>query len=176
MEQIDRLDRICRQEGVALHHVKPHGALYNQASRDRSLAQVVAQAVFDYSPDLILVGMTGGELVAAGGALGLRVVREGFIDRRYETDGSLTPRSQAHAVIEQSDAALAQLHQLVLQQKVLTRQQIWLPMSVETLCLHGDNPEGLRLAKACREVLEAAGIAIRPIEQGRFHQITGESG
>ncbi|GFR99914.1 UPF0271 protein [Elysia marginata] len=112
--QMGALTAITHAEGGRLHHVKPHGALYNMAVRDATLAQCIAQAIADLNSDLILVGLAGSELVKAGSALGLKVAHEVFADRTYQSDGQLTPRSQPNALIECDEKALAQIHNMVV--------------------------------------------------------------
>jgi len=146
--QIESLSKIAKEENVKLSHVKPHGALYNQAARDIHLARAIARAVKSVGVDLCLVGLAGSRLIEAGVEMGLRVAREGFPDRRYNPDGSLMSRSLPGAVIESLDE-IAQ-HALRLIQDG----------NIDTLCLHGDHPHAAENAKLLREVLEKNGVEV----------------
>ncbi len=147
--QIGALTGFAKAERVELRHVKPHGALYNQAAKDRILANAIARAVKTFSADLILVGLAGSNLVEAGTEMGLRVANEGFPDRKYNTDGTLASRKQANAIIELPDEVAA--HALMLTQNGIdfSGQRV----KVNTLCLHGDNVHAAENAKQIRELL-----------------------
>jgi len=136
--QIGALAGICQAEGVELIHVKPHGALYNRAARDRSLAAVVARAVSRFSKELVLVGLAGSLLVEEGKAAGLKVIAEGFADRVYEKDGSLRSRSLPGAMLDTPDA-VAQ-HGLELAKRGVTTQVNGdvIHWDIQTICVHGD--------------------------------------
>lgn len=154
--QIGALAGFAKAEGVELHHVKPHGALYNQAAKDRALANAIARAVKAFSADLILVGLAGSSLIEAGAELGLRVANEGFPDRNYNADGTLASRKQANAIIEAPAEVAA--HALRLSQKGIDFSGDH--VEVDTLCLHGDHPHAAENAKAIREVLSKNGIEV----------------
>ena len=157
--QIGALAGFAKAEGVELRHVKPHGALYNQAAKDRVLANAIARAVKAFSADLILVGLAGSSLVEAGAEMGLRVANEGFPDRNYNTDGTLASRRQANAIIELPDEVAA--HALMLAQNGIdfSGQRV----KVDTLCLHGDNVHAAENAKQIREVLSQNEILIEAL-------------
>ncbi len=141
--QIELLANIAKEENATLSHIKPHGALYNQAARDINLARAIARAVKNVSQDLILVGLAGSRsMTEAGIEMGLRVVSEGFPDRRYNPDGSLLSRSEVNAVIESSDEIANHALQLIREKKF------------DTLCLHGDHLNAIENAKLLRSVLE----------------------
>jgi 5-oxoprolinase (ATP-hydrolysing) subunit A len=159
-EQLRRLDMIAAAEGVRLAHVKPHGALYNVAARDRNVADAIAAAIARFDPSLILFGLSGSQLTAAGEAAGLRVAHEVFAERRYEADGSLTPRSRADAVIEDVDAALAQVRGFVHDRAVTSRTGERIALRADTLCLHGDRHDAAGFARAIREALLADNVQI----------------
>lgn len=148
--QIAGLQALAAREGLRLSHVKPHGALYNQAARDAALADAVARAVRAVDPNLALVGLAGSELIQAAQRHGLRPLAEAFADRAYAADGSLLPRSQPGAVLHDTTAVLEQVRELVLGQRVRVAGGAWLPLRAETLCLHGDGPAALALARALR--------------------------
>jgi UPF0271 protein len=147
-DQIETLAAIAQANHAKLVHVKPHGALYNDAARDRDLADAIAGGVKRVDPDLVLVGLAGSKLIDAARDAGLRSAAEGFCDRAYEPDGSLMSRSKPGAVyIDPEQAA---------------RQAVGLAKSgkVQTLCIHGDTPGAAAIARAVRAALEAAGIAV----------------
>jgi UPF0271 protein len=139
-----------------LTHVKPHGALYNQAAREPSLAAAVARAVQRFSRDLALVGLAGSHSLAAAAEIGLRTAAEAFPDRGYLPDGSLMPRSLPGAVLE-SPAEVAQNAVRLARDGIRAGEQT---LPVDTLCLHGDNPHAPENARAVRAALEQAGIGI----------------
>jgi len=154
--QIGALAAFAKAEGLDLQHVKPHGALYNQAASDEQLAEAVARAVKRFSLDLVLVGLAGSRLVEAGRALGLRVADEAFPDRAYNPDGGLKPRSEPGAVLD----APQQVAENALR---LAREGVriaGLNLPVETLCLHGDHPAAQENARLVRETLEANGVEL----------------
>lgn len=154
--QVGALYAIAKAEGVELRHVKPHGALYNQAAKDRNLAAAIAGAVKRFSADLILVGLAGSSLVEAGVEAGLRVASEGFPDRNYNPDGTLVSRKQPHAILESSEAVAAHAVSLVQQGIRIGERNI----RVDTLCLHGDHASAAQNARFVREALEKFGIEI----------------
>jgi len=154
--QIGALYAIARAEGVELHHVKPHGALYNQVTQDKALASAIARAVKRFSLDLILVGLAGSGLVEAGVEAGLKVSNEGFPDRKYNSDGTLMSRKLAGAVTESPAEVAANAIRLAQEGIDFSGQRI----CIDTLCLHGDNPHAAQNVKLVRDVLEKAGIKI----------------
>lgn len=156
LNQIGALYALAKAEGVQLHHVKPHGALYNQAVKDRSLAKVIAGAVKKFSVNLILVGLAGSGLVEAGVEAGLRVANEGFPDRTYNPDGTLMSRKLAVAVIESPEEVAAQAVRLAREGIDINGRYL----RIDTLCLHGDNHQAVQNAKQVREALEKAGVEI----------------
>ena len=156
LRQISRLSTIARAEGVELLHVKPHGALYNQAAKDPTLATAIARAVKRFGQNLILVGLAGSRLVEAGIESGLRVANEGFPDRNYHPDGTLIARKQENAILESPEAVAAHAVRLTQQGIYMEGRQV----QVDTLCLHGDHPEAARNAKLVHEALKELGIKI----------------
>ncbi len=154
--QVERLATITE-----IHHVKPHGALYNQADRDPVLAAAVVRGVVRVLPGCVLYAPPAGALASAAKTAGLTLHAEGFADRRYQTDGSLVPRNEAGAVIEKVPEAVAQALEIALRQRVKTRKNPWIPLPARTICVHGDGLEALRLLGEIRRSLEAAGFTIR---------------
>ena len=151
--QIGALAGIARAEGVTLGHVKAHGALYNMAVRNRTLADAIARAIASFDRSLVMFGLPGSELLEAGRAAGLRVAAEGFADRSYEADGSLTPRSRPGAVIHDADAVVTRAVRMVRDGVVLTATGETLPLRIDTICVHGDTPGSVAILKACHEAL-----------------------
>jgi UPF0271 protein len=160
-QQLDALQAIAHAQGARVHHLKPHGALYNLAARDRAIADAIAEATHDVDPGLWLVGLSGSALTAAGEALGLRVAHEAFAERRYEADGTLTPRGRPDAVIDALDDALAQVRGLLRDGVVVARTGERVALRMDTLCLHGDRADAAAFARALRATLEAEGVRIR---------------
>ncbi len=157
--QLGALDAFARIAGMELRHVKPHGALYNLAAQDSATAQAVAEAVFSFNPVLILVGLAGSELIRMGKAVGLRVAAEGFPDRAYLPNGQLMPRNQSGAVIIAPEDVARNAILLVEEGIGLDGKKV----RVETLCLHGDNPQAVANARAVRLALEDNDIEIQPL-------------
>jgi UPF0271 protein len=147
--QIGALAAIAKAEAVELHHVKPHGALYNQAARDRALANAIADAVKSFSADLVLVGLAGSRLIEAGLEVGLRVANEGFPDRNYNPDGTLVSRKEPHAIIELPEGIARHAMELMRDGILFEGKHI----AVDTLCLHGDHPRVVENAKLIWAIL-----------------------
>jgi UPF0271 protein len=143
------------ENGVVLHHIKPHGALYNKAAKEPALAKAIAQAVIDSDKNLVLYGLSGSYLISEAKAMGLKTASEVFADRTYQDDGTLTPRSQPNALIEDEAMAVQQVLQMVQKKKVTTVFGKQIPMVAETVCLHGDGKQALVFAKAVHEVLKS---------------------
>ena len=158
--QLGALAAIAASEGARLRHVKAHGALYNMAARDRALTEAIAGAVASFDRTLIFFGLAGSAMLEAGRQAGLSVAAEGFADRSYEPDGSLTPRSLAGSVIHDVDAVVARAIRMARDGRVQARSGTDIPLRVETICVHGDTPGADRLAAALRSGLLAAGIEI----------------
>ena len=163
-QQLQRLNVLAEDEGVRLLHVKPHGALYNQAAGDARLADTIAAVVHDFDARLILVGLAGSELPKAGLRAGLRVAHEGFADRRYLADASLAPRGRPGAVIEDADAAVTQALSIVNTGHVDTLDNERIRIRCDTLCLHGDRRDAVDFARQLCSAFAAAGIAIDPLD------------
>jgi UPF0271 protein len=158
--QIGALSAIARAEGSALHHVKPHGALYNMSVQRADIAEAIARATASCSADLVLVGLAGSELLSAGSRLGLRVAAEAFADRSYEADGSLTPRDHADAVLSDPMKAAERAVKMARDGEVVARGGSTLSLRADTICVHGDTPGAVELAAAVRQALERAGVTV----------------
>jgi len=161
VKQIDFLEKIAEENDVPLHHVKPHGALYNMAARDKALAPFVALAILDTNSKYILYGLSGSYLIKEGKNLGVKTANEVFGDRTYKDDGSLTSRAKPGALIEHADKAVAQVLQMVKEGTVTSINGKKIPIIAETICIHGDGEHAVEFAKAIREALTKEGIEIR---------------
>ena len=158
LSQTRALQTIARECGGVVTHVKPHGALYNMAARDEVIAQAIAKAVYEADPELVLYGLHGSKLIAAGMAVGLRIANEAFADRTYQTDGSLTPRSQPGALIENAETAAEQVRQMVCEHRVTTLIGASVMIAADTICLHGDGAHAVEFAIKLNGVLRELGI------------------
>lgn len=158
--QIGALAAMARAEGGVMRHVKPHGMLYNQAAKDPQLADAIAKAVYACDPALILVGLAGSELVRAGERYGLVTRQEVFADRGYQADGSLVPRTQPGALIEDEDQSLAQTLGMVETGRVKSITGEWTSVVAQTVCIHGDGEHALAFARRLRSAFEARRITI----------------
>lgn len=161
--QIGALAGIVRAAGGALVHVKPHGALYNVAAREREVADAIARAVAAFDPALIVVTLPDSALAAAARDVGLRVAHEGFADRAYRADGSLVPRGEPGAVIYDPVAATARAVRMVTRGEVEAITGEVIPLHIDTLCVHGDTSGAVQIASALRGALEAAGVTVSPL-------------
>jgi 5-oxoprolinase (ATP-hydrolysing) subunit A len=161
--QIGALAGIAHGEGIRLSHVKPHGALYNMAVKDRSLADAIARAVAAFDRTLVLFGLPNSDLARAGQAAGLRVALEGFADRAYEPDGSLTPRSRTGAIIHDLETVVQRAVRMAIDGVVIATDGSELAMRVDTICTHGDTPGAQALTRALRTGLEQAGVKVAAV-------------
>lgn len=164
LDQVRKLQRLG-----PVRHVKPHGALYNQAARDTLLAQAVVVAVHEADPRLVLFGLAGSQLIAAAEAYGLQVASEVFADRTYQPDGSLTPRSQPQALITDESVAVAQVLRMVREGRVRASDGSEVAIRADTVCLHGDGPHPVEFARKLRHLLTTAGIEVKGFAHG-FHK------
>ncbi|MBH0328903.1 LamB/YcsF family protein [Brevibacillus brevis] len=158
--QIGALQGFVRAEGGVMHHVKPHGALYNMAATRPALAESIALAIYKVNPELVLYGLAGSELTRAGEKIGLITAHEVFADRTYQQDGTLTPRSQPNAIISDQQQSLQQVIRMVCDGRVLTQQGVDIPIQADSICIHGDGVHALEFAQSIREALSGAGITI----------------
>lgn len=161
-EQIGALNAICDENGAKLHHVKPHGALYNMAAKEKELAQVISFAVLNFNSGLVLVGPPNSFLISEAKNVGLITSSEVFADRTYQPDGSLTPRSQPNALIDDVDECIEHVLRMVRQQRVIATDGSEVAINADTVCIHGDGEHAVEFAKAIREALTNEGIEITP--------------
>ncbi|MEW9501023.1 5-oxoprolinase subunit PxpA [Jeotgalibacillus marinus] len=161
--QIGALNGFVKASGATLQHVKPHGALYNMAARDRNLAKAIAKAVYDVDSTLVLFGLSGGELILAGEQAGLKTASEVFSDRTYQVTGELTSRTEANALIEDDNQAVEQVVRMIKEQKVQATTGVDVAIKADTICIHGDGAHALTFAKQINETLKAEGIELTGI-------------
>jgi UPF0271 protein len=160
--QVHDLVRLAGEGGLEVHYVKPHGALYNQAAHDEELARMIARAVSRVSRELVLVGLAGSPALAIWKKAGFRTLSEAFADRRYEPDGSLRPRRFADALLKSPAEAAEQAVRIAAQHEVVARDGSVLSIEAQTLCIHGDSPGAVEMAREVRMQLENAGIEVCP--------------
>ena len=158
--QIKVLDTIAEMCGATLHHVKPHGALYNISAKDAIVASTIARAVKDTDPNLILYGMSGSHSIIEAKKLSLRTVSEVFADRTYQRNGALTPRTESNCMIENEAKAIKQVLQMMHEGKVTTTARRKIQVQPETICIHGDGPNALLFAKSINHTLKMQGYNV----------------
>ena len=159
--QIAALKGICEAFGARLNHVKPHGALYNAAAKNAELSAAIAEAVKRTDENLIFYGLAGSFLISEAEKIGLRTASEVFADRTYQTDGTLTPRTESNALIHDSKQSIAQVLEMILDQKVTAVNGEKITLKAETVCIHGDGQHALEFAKLINAELNKCGIEIR---------------
>ena len=161
--QVAALKGVCESLGGRLHHVKPHGALYNQAAKSQELAAAIASAVKDIDGSLIFYGGAGTSLITEAEKISLKTGSEVFADRTYQADGSLTPRRLANALISDNNVAVEQARRMVESGEVVSLDGHVVPVKAETICIHGDGPNALEFAYALRQAFGAAGISVEAL-------------
>ena len=155
-QQLFILNEIAEGFDVKLNHVKPHGALYNMSAANPELANTIARAVKDFDVSLILFGLSGSHSINEAKTIGLKTASEVFADRTYQSDGSLTPRSQPNALIDDADKASQQVLQMVKKGTVTTILGKIIPIVAETICIHGDGKHAVEFAKAIHKAINGA--------------------
>ena len=158
--QLGATKALCNLVGVSLDYVKPHGALYNQAAVDESLADILVSEIKRFDPNLKVMGLSGGHLVAAAKRQGLVSISEVFADRSYEKDGSLVSRSKDNALITDTQAAIDHVLQMITQGTVTSVCGEVVPVEAESICLHGDGEHAILFAREIKKQLEQKGITI----------------
>jgi UPF0271 protein len=153
------LAEIAARCGTRITHVKPHGALYNQAAREREPARAIAEGVARWRKDVVLMGLAGSAMLEEFLAMGFSVAAEAFADRRYEPDGSLRSRKFQDALLRNPEQAAAQAVQIVEQNSVSAADGTAVPLHAQTICIHGDTPGAAEIAAAVNRALRAAGVA-----------------
>ncbi len=160
-EQLNILSQLTKEQGGKLHHVKPHGALYNQSANDKTIAANIAKAVKDFDASLMLFGLSGSCSITEAGKIGLKTASEVFADRSYLDDGKLTPRSQPNALIEDENKAVEQVLQMITQQSVTSITGKNISLIADTICIHGDGANAVAFAKAISFALKQNHIDIK---------------
>jgi len=162
-DQLRIFEKNAFKLGCTMHHVKPHGALYNMAAKDKWMSSVIVKAIKDFDENLLVYGLAGSHLISEAEAIGLKAVNEVFADRTYQDDGSLTPRSLPGSLIGNEEQALHQVLQMVRQQRVTAISGKWFPVRADTICIHGDGPHAVTFAQSIYQYLKAHQIDIKTI-------------
>lgn len=160
-EQITLMQATCKEMGAILHHVKPHGALYNMAARNATMSYIIAGVVKEINPALLLYGLSNSHLITEAAAFGLQTASEVFADRTYTNQGMLTPRTAPNALLHSTEASLEQVLQMITQQKVQAIDGTLVPIKAETVCIHGDGAHALSFAAAIHKAMKENTILIR---------------
>ncbi len=163
--QIGALQAIAAYAGTRVTHVKPHGALYNMASENEDYAMAIGRGIKTVDSSLIYVLLSGSVMEKAAEKLGLKFAREGFVDRMYEADGNLTSRKIEGAVIRDPKLAAERVVRMAVEGEITSRQGTTVKRRVDSLCVHGDEPTAVAVAKAAREALIAAGVRVVPLPE-----------
>ncbi|RAL26757.1 LamB/YcsF family protein [Thermoflavimicrobium daqui] len=161
--QIGALFAFVKAEGGKLQHVKPHGALYNMASVDFTLAEAIAKAVYRVDSELILFGLAGSDLIRAGKKVGLRIANEVFADRTYQADGTLTSRQSNNALLHDPEQAVRQVIEIIKGGRVRTVSGEKIPLQADTICIHGDGEKALEMARLIHHRLLKEGIRLQSV-------------
>jgi len=159
--QLGALAAIVRAEGGRMSHVKPHGALYNQAAKNPDIAEAIVTAIRDFDSSLLVFGLANSNLVDATRTANLVAIEEVFADRGYRSDGSLVPRKDPGALLEDEEAVITRTLKMAMEHRVQAVSGEWVPINAQTVCLHGDGAHALAFARRIRGALETAGIDVR---------------
>lgn len=154
LEQLIKIDLVAKEKLTKLHHVKPHGALYNMSAKNPEIARIIAQAIKDFNEELVVYGLSNSHSITEAKALELKTASEVFADRTYQDDGSLTPRSHSNALIEDEEKCIEQVLQMVKQGTVTTVSGKVIPIVAETICIHGDGKHAVSFAKKIHQALK----------------------
>lgn len=166
--QLAALDGFCRVAGTRVTHVKPHGALYNTAVHDEAQAAAVVRAVVEYDPTLPVLGLPGSALLRSAAEAGLPTVAEGFADRGYTAGGTLVPRREPGALVTDPDEVVARALRMAVGGEMVAVNGVTLPIAIDSLCVHGDTPGAVALARRLRAALTDAGLLLAPFAQGNL--------
>lgn len=164
--QIGALMAVCKAAGVNLSYVKPHGALYNRAARDESIADAIARAVKSVDASLALLALAGSAMIAAADRAGIRAVSEVFVDRAYRSDGTLVPRTEDGAVLTDIDDIATRALRMVEQGVVRAIDGTDISVRAESMCTHGDGPNAVAIVRAVRTRLGQAGVRVASFTRG----------
>lgn len=160
-DQLNLFEKITNQMGCKIHHVKLHGALYNDCAKDALSSKIVAQTIQAIDPSIMLYGLSGSHSIQEAKAIGLRSVQEVFADRTYQANGQLTPRYLDHALITDPNESAQQVLSMVLDQEIKTHDGKMIAVNAETICIHGDHPEAIEIAKHLFTTLQQYKIEIK---------------
>lgn len=161
IEQLSSIKKITDAFGVKLHHVKPHGALYNMASADKMLAAVIAKAIKEFDETLILYGLSGSHLIEEAKMNQLKTASEVFADRTYRDDGKLTVRNHPNALIRDAKTAVHQVLQMMKEKTVTSVNKKTVPIIAETVCIHSDGPHPVEFAKLIHQTISENNFVIK---------------
>ena len=161
--QVGALAAFCKAEGVALHHVKPHGALYNMAAKDPALARAICEGIAAVDPGLPILALSGSEMIRAAAEIGLPAISEVFADRGYRPDGTLVPRGEPGAMITDPDAAAARVVRMAVEGCVTACDGSEIALCAQSVCVHGDGPSALALTEKIRTALAAANVTVQAV-------------
>lgn len=159
--QLGALDAFCRANKIIMQHVKPHGAMYNMAAKDEKMALAIAEAIGEYNSSLILLGLSGSEMLKAAQKVGIPCKKEVFADRAYEEDGSLVARTKPGAMIKDENEAIQRIIDMVRFGKVRAITGKEIQVEPDSVCVHGDNPKALDFVIKIRKKLEKEGITVK---------------
>ena len=159
--QLTSIHKVVIECNAHLHHVKPHGALYNMAAKDPALSMAIAHAIYDFDKTHVLFGLSGSYLISEAKAMGIKTASEVFADRTYQDDGNLTPRTKLNALIEDEEQAIGQVIQMIKKGTVTATSGKEVPILAETICLHGDGKNAVAFASAINKRLLAENITIK---------------
>ena len=160
-DQLNLFEKITKQMGCKIHHVKLHGALYNDCAKDALSSKIVAQTIQAIDPSIMLYGLSGSHSIKEAKAIGLRSVQEVFADRTYQADGQLTPRYLDHALITDPNESAQQVLSMVLDQEIKTHDGTMIAVNAETICIHGDHPDAVEIANHLFKTLQQYKIEIK---------------
>ena len=163
--QLGALAAFCKQAGTKIQHVKPHGAMYNMAGKDYELSMGICKAIYDFDPEIILLGLSGSKMITAGTDIGLRCANEFFADRAYEDDGSLRARSKEGSMITDEHEAIDRIVKVLKTGRVTTYSGNELELKIESICVHGDNAHALDFVNIIRTRLAEENIEIAPLRE-----------
>lgn len=158
--QTGALWAFAESKGMKLQHVKPHGALYNMAAKDKELAKAIAEAIYEVDKNLILVGLANSEMIKAGKEVGLKTANEVFADRAYNADGTLVSRTKEGAVIHDKELAISRVVRMVKECRVTAITGEDIDIQADSICVHGDNPQAVAFVELIRKTLENVGIEV----------------
>lgn len=161
--QIGALDSFCKAHDIKMHHVKPHGALYNMAVTDLKLASAICEGIYEINPELILLALYGSQMINAAKKIGLKVAREAFADRAYEEDGSLVPRTKDGAIIADERESIKRVIRMIKENKIEAITGKDIPIKVDSICIHGDGINALDFVRKINSSLKDEDIKIAPL-------------